>query len=90
MSATLVASCKSKTNPEDKAILKNSDPKKQADIELVFCLDATGSMSGLIQTAKSKIWNIVGVLADGQNAPKIRLGMIFYRDQGDAFVTKKF
>ena len=31
-------------------------------IELVFCLDATGSMSGLIATAKEKIWSIVSEL----------------------------
>lgn len=71
-------------------MLKNTNPNEQADIELVFCLDATGSMAGLIATAKAKIWNIVGVLADAQNSPKIRLGLIFYRDTGDAFVTKVF
>lgn len=59
-------------------------------IELVFCLDATGSMSGLIQTAKDKIWDIVSELAQRQSAPEIKLGMIFYRDRGDQFVTRMY
>lgn len=59
-------------------------------VELVFCLDATGSMSGLIQTAKDKIWDIVSELAQSQSAPDIHLGMIFYRDRGDQYVTKVY
>jgi len=57
-------------------------------IELVFCLDATGSMSGLIATAKEKIWSIVSELSQTQPAPRIKLGMVFYRDRGDAYITK--
>jgi len=60
----------------------------QAKVELVFCLDATGSMSGLISTAKEKIWDIVTVMAQQQPAPEIRLGMVFYRDRGDDFITQ--
>lgn len=57
-------------------------------IEIVFCLDATGSMSGLIATAKEKIWEIVTRLTQTDPAPEIKVGMVFYRDKGDAFVTK--
>lgn len=57
-------------------------------IEVVFCLDATGSMSGLISTAKEKIWSIVSELSQTQPAPTIKLGMVFYRDRGDAYITK--
>lgn len=66
------------------------DEEEGPKIELVFCLDATGSMSGLIQTAKDKIWDIVSDLAQCQTEPDIRLGMIFYRDRGDAFVTRSY
>jgi hypothetical protein len=59
-------------------------------IEIVFCLDATSSMSGLIQTAKEKIWDIVTSLTQASPAPEIKLGMVFYRDRGDAFVTKTY
>jgi Mg-chelatase subunit ChlD len=56
-------------------------------IEIVFCLDATGSMAGLIATAKEKIWEIVTRLTQTDPAPEIKVGMVFYRDRGDAFVT---
>jgi hypothetical protein len=59
-------------------------------IEIVFCLDATSSMGGLIQTAKEKIWDIVTSLTQASPAPEIKLGMVFYRDRGDAFVTKTY
>lgn len=62
-------------------------PTKNA--EIVFCLDATGSMSGLISTAKEKIWDIVSELAQDGSIDTLKLGMVFYRDRGDNFVTKQ-
>ncbi len=67
--------------------ISNSD---KPCVELVFCLDATGSMSGLIHTAKEKIWDIVTVMTQAEPAPDIKLGMIFYRDLQDDFVTKVY
>ncbi len=63
---------------------------KKPSIELVFCLDATGSMSGLIRTAKEKIWEIVSVMSQTNPTPKIKLGFIFYRDITDEFITKTY
>ncbi len=61
-------------------------------IEVVFVLDTTGSMSGLIQAAKEKIWSIASTLATGQasnkNTPDIKMGLVAYRDRGDAYITK--
>ncbi len=66
-----------------------SETEKQ-EYELVFCLDATGSMSGLIATAKEKIWDIVSGISQAQDVSKVKLGLVFYRDKGDAFVTKTY
>lgn len=63
--------------------------KTSKNVEIVFCLDATGSMSGLIGTAKEKIWNIVSELAQNNEIESLKLGMVFYRDKGDAFITRK-
>ncbi|MBT8326307.1 MAG: hypothetical protein KJP21_01205, partial [Bacteroidia bacterium] len=60
------------------------------DYELVFALDATGSMSGLISTAKEKIWDIVSGVSQSQEVKSLKLGMVFYRDRGDQFVTKVY
>ncbi len=57
-------------------------------IEVVFVLDTTGSMGGLIQAAKEKIWSIASTLASAQSAPEIKMGLVAYRDRGDAYVTR--
>jgi len=61
---------------------------EQPNIEVVFVLDTTGSMSGLIDTAKEKIWSIASTMASAQTAPDIKMGLVAYRDRGDAYVTK--
>lgn len=57
-------------------------------VDLVFVLDTTGSMSGLIQTAKEKIWSIATTMASAQSAPEIRIGLVAYRDKRDLYETK--
>jgi hypothetical protein len=57
-------------------------------IEVVFALDTTGSMGGLIQAAKEKIWSIATTMAQAQPAPEIRMGLVAYRDRGDAYITR--
>jgi hypothetical protein len=59
-------------------------------IEVAFVLDTTGSMSGLLEGAKRKIWSIANQMASGQPTPDIRIGLIAYRDRGDAYVTRRF
>lgn len=66
----------------------NPQPGRRPRIEAVFVLDTTGSMGGLIQAAKEKIWSIATSLAQAQPAPEIRLGLVAYRDRGDAYVTR--
>ncbi|MEN8175708.1 MAG: vWA domain-containing protein [Pseudomonadota bacterium] len=57
-------------------------------IEVVFALDTTGSMSNLIEAAKEKIWSIATTMAQAENAPRIRMGLVAYRDRGDSYVTR--
>ncbi len=57
-------------------------------IEVVFVLDTTSSMSGLIQAAKEKIWSIASTMASAQQNPDIKMGLVAFRDRGDAYVTK--
>lgn len=59
-------------------------------IEVVFVLDTTGSMGGLIEGAKQKIWSIASEIARGQPTPVLEVGLVAYRDRGDEYVTKKF
>jgi hypothetical protein len=57
-------------------------------IEVVFILDTTSSMSGLIQAAKEKIWSIATTMASAEQTPDIKMGLVAFRDRGDAYVTK--
>jgi Mg-chelatase subunit ChlD len=57
-------------------------------IDVVFALDTTGSMSGLIEGAKQKIWSVASAMADGNPTPEIRIGLVGYRDRGDDYVTR--
>ncbi len=66
-----------------------SNENKRPAIEVVFVLDTTGSMSGLIDAAKEKIWSIASTMASAQTAPYIKMGLVAYRDRGDAYVTRK-
>lgn len=61
-----------------------------ARIEVAFVLDTTGSMSGLIEGAKKKIWSIASNLIDLKPQPEIRFGLIGYRDRGDEYITKTY
>lgn len=63
-------------------------PKSKPKVEVVFCLDTTGSMGGLIEGAKQKVWSICNQIAGGTPTPDVRVGLVAYRDKGDAYVTK--
>jgi Mg-chelatase subunit ChlD len=58
-------------------------------VDVVFVLDTTGSMSGLIQAAKDKIWSIASTMASAEPVPELRIGLVAYRDRGDAYVTHR-
>ena len=60
---------------------------QQPIIDVVFVLDTTGSMGGLIEGAKQKIWMIANQIAQAQPAPIVRMGLVGYRDRGDDYVT---
>lgn len=57
-------------------------------VEVVFALDTTGSMGGLIEAAKENIWAIARSMASAQPQPEIRIGLVAYRDRGDDYVTR--
>jgi uncharacterized protein YegL len=57
-------------------------------VEVVFVLDTTGSMGGLIHAAKEKIWSIATTLASARQQPEVRVGLVAFRDRGDRYVTR--
>lgn len=60
------------------------------EIEVAFVLDTTGSMGGLLEGAKQKIFSIASRIAKGKPSPHLKIALVAYRDVGDAYVTKRF
>src|SRR3954452_13140555 len=64
--------------------------KSKPHIEVCFVLDTTGSMGGLIEGAKQKIWSKANEMISAQPTPQLKLGLIGYRDRGDEYIVKSF
>jgi len=73
--------------PKDKVESTPGQPENRPEVEVVFVLDTTGSMSGLIEGAKKKIWQIANQILLGEPMPIVRMGLVGFRDKGDAYVT---
>jgi Mg-chelatase subunit ChlD len=73
-------------------LFAKTTPQSQSKprIEVCFVLDTTGSMGGLIEGAKQKIWSIANEMISAQPTPELKLGLIGYRDRGDEYVVKSF
>ncbi|PCI37841.1 MAG: hypothetical protein COB53_05615 [Elusimicrobia bacterium] len=67
---------------------RTEQTQKTPKVEVLFLLDTTGSMGGLIQGAKEKIWSIANEIATGNPRPEIRMGIVAYRDRTDSYITK--
>ncbi|HEY0257183.1 MAG TPA: vWA domain-containing protein [Candidatus Methylacidiphilales bacterium] len=59
-------------------------------IEVCFVLDTTGSMGGLIEGAKQKIWSISNEIVKAKPVPVLNIGLVAYRDRADEYITKSF
>jgi Mg-chelatase subunit ChlD len=67
---------------------KKNAKKERETIEVCFVLDTTGSMGGLIEGAKQKVWSIANEILSSKPVPNLRIGLIGYRDRKDAYVTQ--
>ena len=62
-------------------------PPPATRLEMVFVLDTTSSMTGLIGGAKQRIWGIVNDVMQESHA-SVRIGLVAFRDHGDDYVTQ--
>ena len=53
-----------------------TEPSRQIDV--VIALDVSGSMSGLIASAKQRLWDIVNQLGRAQPRPELRISIVSY------------
>ncbi len=61
---------------------------RSVPLDLLFILDTTGSMGEEIQRLKTTIELINLNLSSLSSRPRIRFGLVLYRDRGDAYVTQ--
>jgi len=61
-----------------------------AQIDVVFAVDTTGSMGGLIDGAKRTVWSIANHIRKSDAKATLRIGLVAYRDVGDDYITKDF
>jgi Mg-chelatase subunit ChlD len=73
------------TDTSNKSVVASD---KRDTLEMVFVLDTTGSMGGLIEGAKQRIWGIINDVMQKPSRPRVRVGLVAYRDLGDEYVTK--
>jgi hypothetical protein len=53
-------------------------PAKGQAVDVVICLDVSGSMGGLIESAKLKLWDIVNDLGRAKPTPRLRVSLYSY------------
>lgn len=81
------------SNPLSAAALSPPDPNTQQQIakpaqeqtltsapsvDLVLALDISGSMSGLIDSAKQRLWDVVNELGQAQPSPNLRVAIVTF------------
>lgn len=60
----------------------------RAQLDLVFLIDATGSMADEIDKLKASLRSIVAEVSRLPSRPDLCLGLVAYRDRGDAFLVR--
>ncbi|HEC23907.1 MAG TPA: VWA domain-containing protein [Chloroflexi bacterium] len=60
------------------------------NLDVLFLLDATGSMGDEIAQLKDNILSISAQIEALPGRPDVRYGMVTYRDRGDSYVTQVF
>ncbi|MCG3180138.1 MAG: hypothetical protein BIFFINMI_02493 [Phycisphaerae bacterium] len=69
------------------AVAADAPPTTQPEaaarhVDLAICLDTSGSMDGLIDAARAKLWDIVNTLAAARPRPILRVAVYEYGNDG--------
>ncbi|NCG19149.1 MAG: VWA domain-containing protein [Rhodobacterales bacterium] len=69
--------------------LPTSDPvpelkARQRDVDIVLCLDTSGSMEGLLDSARSRLWDIVNRVSEKEPNARLRVALITFGSPGVA------
>lgn len=59
-------------------------------VDIMFTIDATGSMGDEINYLKAELKDIMDRVAAAENIDEKRVALTFYRDKGDAYIVKEY
>lgn len=66
----------------------HSEGSVEKNVDILFVVDATGSMGDEIEYLKSELLDVTRRVKEENSAIDLRTGAVFYRDEGDEYVTK--
>jgi Mg-chelatase subunit ChlD len=52
--------------------------EESRDVDLVICLDTSGSMNGLIDSCRKKLWDMCSLLSQARPQPKLRVALVTF------------
>ena len=64
------------------------DCQAPKNVDIVWAVDATGSMGDEIEYLKTELLDVIGRAKSHNPELAFRMGTVFYRDQGDEYLTK--
>jgi hypothetical protein len=67
----------------------NTECNAHSNVDIMFVVDATGSMGDEIEYLKVELEDVVSRVKMVDRDLKFRLGSVFFRDKGDEYVTKQ-
>lgn len=76
--------------PDMKPDVVITETKDARAVDIVFAVDTTGSMGGLLDGAKRTVWSIANQVRELEKNADLRIGLVAYRDLGDDYVTRDF
>lgn len=76
--AVCVAGSAQALESQSKPAIQQQPLSNRRDIDLVIALDVSGSMSGLIDSTKQRLWDIVNELGRAQPTPVLRVAILTY------------
>jgi hypothetical protein len=62
-------------------------PQLSKPVDLVICLDCSGSMNGLLDSARLKLWDVVNELAKIKPTPVLRVAVYSYGGNGGEYTA---
>jgi hypothetical protein len=83
-------------SPQPQTPPATQSAERPKPVDLVICLDSSGSMDGLLDSTRRKIWDVASMLAQAQPAPRLRVALLSFGsgrggpDSGDVILESPF